>query len=410
MNYKSTIFCFFLLFHLSVGCEIVTVLYSDDFLEGVRVLGYSLVVAGVKLPKTVLVTKGVSSETISVLKKDGWNTEMVNAIRNPHHEEHGARNRLEFVFTKLAIWGRKSERVIYLDGDTIVTSDISELCFCNAQLSAVTRDVFFNAGVMVLTPSESLYQKMISSYNEVPSYNQGEQGFLNQMFPEFQACPYVDPLRGKIPENFSLCLRIPPFYNGDFGLYIARGARWEVDPLLKINTPKIIHFTMGPVKPWYYYSYVLGDSAQWKWYNLFKKVFKKEIPWRSVSAFLKGALPFIVLSIFVNLKTTITHSTQLNQWWICGVHMIAALVAFFVSTWVPFVHPFYNAMIMICIFVSVVMALFIPKKQTIYIIYLTFSCAWLAYCLLHPISLFIKPVLFVGWCLLTFSYVIQKVK
>jgi len=122
---------------------------------------------------------------------------------------------------------------------------------------------------MTLTPSSELHDNLLSLYQSTESYNQGEQGFLNLVFPEFQQCPYFDPRSAKIREarqsqHFSLtsisekvekdseierCYRLPPFYNGDFGLYVVRGDRWEVDPIFKRSHPKIIHYTMGPIKP-----------------------------------------------------------------------------------------------------------------------------------------------------------------
>lgn len=278
---------------LCFRCEVVSVLYNDDFAIGINTLGQSLKETNPDLPRTLLVTKQVSAHVVRELQvRGGWSVREVERLTNPHAEEEGARSHLNYVFTKLAIWGLvEFDRVIYLDGDTLVTDSIEELCYCDARLCAVTRDVYFNAGVMVLTPSAELHQDLLSLYQGTESYNQGEQGFLNLVFPEFQQCPYFDPRSANNayqPHNhqFSLssistaieknqeitrCYRLPAFYNGDFALYVVRGDRWEVDPIFERTHPKIIHYTMGPVKPWQWLSYLMGGDAFMDWFSVYKR-------------------------------------------------------------------------------------------------------------------------------------------
>lgn len=41
-----------------------------------------------------------------------------------------------------------------------------------------------NTGVFVAEPSERTYKEMLESYEDAPSYNRGDQGFLNYYFNE----------------------------------------------------------------------------------------------------------------------------------------------------------------------------------------------------------------------------------
>lgn len=289
-----TFLCFLFLIKSSLAfrCEVVSVLYNDDFEVGVRTLGQSLNDTNPYLHKTLLVTDDVSEWAIKRLRdQGGWNIEKATKLRNPHADEPGARSRLEFVFTKISIWNMEQfDRVIYLDADTLVTESIYELCQCEARICAVTRDVYFNAGVMVITPSKRLFNEMVSLYETTDSYNQGEQGFLNLVFPEFQRCSYLDTrsLESYAPEAYRFqkasissfieredrlhrCYRLPALYNGDFGLYVARGDRWEVDPLFDLEHPKIIHYTLGPFKPWSWPSYLVGGEAYGEWFSTYKQ-------------------------------------------------------------------------------------------------------------------------------------------
>ena len=97
-------------------------------------------------------------------------------------------------YSKIHAWSLiKYEKVVFLDADTIVTQNVDEL-FTFPELSA-TRDIgdTFNSGVMVLKPSTYTFQAMKDDYLNAPSYNQGDQGFLNWFFEgKFKeiACSY----------------------------------------------------------------------------------------------------------------------------------------------------------------------------------------------------------------------------
>jgi len=408
-------------------CEVVTVLYSDDFEVGVRTLGSSLDRTGIFLPRTVLVTSHVSQATIKALEKNGWSTEVVEAHVNPHNHERGARSRLNMVFTKLEVWGRTHtkhgepvRRMIYLDGDTIVTERIDELCHCEARLCAVTRDVYFNAGVMVLTPSPSLKEYMLDTYQQTPSYNQGEQGFLNRVFPEFQRCPYHDP-RDRHPikeeEELPQCLRLPPFYNGDLGLYVVRGNRWEVDPRMERDRPKVIHYTMGPAKPWHFYAYTVGQPAMWEWYSHYAEAYSSELTGKGVGV-LFILVPFVFgACMAINCSTKIQEITLPHvERYRLPITLFTLILALYggwvVAISVPFAHPYVSMLALYTVFYCMTtiffVAPFVPKERQANVLIALFALLIVVALLLvsesMPIAL--KPLLItVELCALWFLLV-----
>jgi alpha-N-acetylglucosamine transferase len=226
----------------------VSVLYHEEFMMGIRVLGSSLKRSQTPHDKYLLVTPNVPVSVVRVLEAEGWIVRQVQAIANPHGNHRLFLQRLNFVFTKLNIYRlTEYEKVVILDADTMLISNVDELFACN-DLCAVVRNGFFNAGVMVIRPSESLYKELTDLYQVLPSYNGGEQGFLNQWFSNFSFCPYFDEARllqrqqdpAKMDALANLdrehlnfkeverCGRLSTQYNGDVGLYYTNDASWFV--------------------------------------------------------------------------------------------------------------------------------------------------------------------------------------
>lgn len=102
----------------------------------------------------------------------------------------------------------------------------------------------------------NFFTALLSKYKEMPSYNGGEQGFMNRFFDTFdvnvsvnralslnlcrfmreglahlqplvQSCPLFDPQRP--PEDSTApasCARLPPVYNADVGIYFLHKLHW----------------------------------------------------------------------------------------------------------------------------------------------------------------------------------------
>ena len=122
---------------------------------------------------------------------------------------------------------------MFLDLDLLIVDNIDELF--DVPDFAAAPDGFpptmFNSGVMVLTPSKALLEDMLARVPSLPSYDEGDQGFLNSYFPDWFS---GDPRR-----------RLHPRYNtkGSFWCY----NKWGMEAIRPL---KIMHFAGCTMKPW----------------------------------------------------------------------------------------------------------------------------------------------------------------
>ncbi|KAL2600805.1 hypothetical protein AAZV13_10G132300 [Glycine max] len=199
----------------------VTLLYGDEFLLGVRVLGKSIRDTGSNKDMVVLVSDVVSDYANTLLQADGWIVEKISLLANPN---------------QLKIFNMTDyKKVVYFDADTIVVKNIEELFKCGK---------FF----MVVQPSATIFNDMMSKVKTLPSYTGGDQGFLNSYYSGFPNAHLFEPNLSPdmldtrpVPEME----RLSTLYNADVGLYMLAN-KWMVDE----NELRVIHYTLGPLKPW----------------------------------------------------------------------------------------------------------------------------------------------------------------
>ncbi|XP_010922963.1 inositol phosphorylceramide glucuronosyltransferase 1 [Elaeis guineensis] len=224
----------------------VTLLYGDEFLLGVRVLGKSIRDTGSTKDMVVLVSDGVSDHAKKLLRADGWIVEPISLLANPNQVRP---KRFWGVYTKLKIFNLTSYRkVVYLDADTIVLKNIDDLFNCGRFCANLKHSERLNSGVMVVEPSETVFKDMMSKVNSLPSYTGGDQGFLNSYYADFANAHLFEPYLSSdvinsrhVPEME----RLSTLYNADVGLYMLAN-KWMVDE----KDLRVIHYTLGPLKPW----------------------------------------------------------------------------------------------------------------------------------------------------------------
>lgn len=241
----------------------VTLLYGG-FLLGSRVLGRSLQEHDPDRDRVALCTKTISDLTKKVLKADGW---IIKHIPNIHSPYEGTSNRGDYFFgaySKLHVWNMTQyDRVIYLDSDMLVLSDISQLFNCGSFCAAFRHSDIFNSGVMVIRPSQEVFRDMIKVAPYTPSYDVGDQGFFNTYFKELVYGPFFNwsnTTRQQQP------MRLPAGLNADVGMYYIN-SRW----LIPHDDIRIIHYTMGPTKPWIWWTHFLFD-LNWEWTHVRKRL------------------------------------------------------------------------------------------------------------------------------------------
>ncbi|KAM0043281.1 putative glucuronosyltransferase [Helianthus debilis subsp. tardiflorus] len=239
----------------------VTLLYGDEFLLGVRVLGKSIRDTKTTRDMVVLVSDGVSTYAKKLLKADGWIVTPISLLQNPNQVRP---TRFWGVYTKLKIFNMTDyKKVVYLDADTIVVKNIDDLFKCGKFCANLKHSERLNSGVMVVEPSEELFKDMVSKVTTLYSYTGGDQGFLNTYYAGFESARVFDPnispeeLKSKpVPEME----RLSTLYNADVGLYMLAN-KWMVDE----KELRVIHYTLGPLKPWdWWTSWLLKPVDVWQ--------------------------------------------------------------------------------------------------------------------------------------------------
>ncbi|GAB2211427.1 hypothetical protein Droror1_Dr00024740 [Drosera rotundifolia] len=222
----------------------VSLLYGDEFLLGVRVLGKSIRDTGTTKDMVVLVSDGVSDYAEKLLAADGWIVEKISLLENPNQVRP---TRFWGVYTKLKIFNMTNyQKVVYLDADTIVIKSIEDLFKCGKFCANLKHSERLNSGVLVVEPSEKLFKDMVSKVKTMYSYTGGDQGFLNSYYVGFANAQLFDPEVSSdalkpVPEM----QRLSTLYNADVGLYMLAN-KWMVDE----KELRVIHYTLGPLKPW----------------------------------------------------------------------------------------------------------------------------------------------------------------
>mmetsp|Transcript_7207 Transcript_7207/g.44844 ORF Transcript_7207/g.44844 Transcript_7207/m.44844 type:complete len:557 (-) Transcript_7207:420-2090(-) len=257
-----------------------TLLYGDSFLLGVRVLGQSIRETGTR-KDLVCIASDASEDSIRTLEEDGWKVVVAETIQNPSTGPgHKFPKRFWGVYTKLSIFKLPYKKVIYLDADTIVVNSIEDAFECGGKMGFcvnLKHSEHMNTGVMVVSPSIQMFQLMMDNIATTPSYTGGDQGFIDNFFADFASAPVFQPeqvvddpqanakkervgvgLKGPMGVEM---LRLPAEYNADVGLYLFNSERWSI-PESKL---RVIHFTLGPIKPWNWWSsWLLKPGAQWQ--------------------------------------------------------------------------------------------------------------------------------------------------
>ncbi|EPS68223.1 hypothetical protein M569_06549, partial [Genlisea aurea] len=235
------------------GEAYVTLLYGDEFLLGVRVLGKSIRDSGSTKDMVALVSDGVSDYAKKLLQADGWIVRAISLLENPNQVRP---KRFWGVYTKLKIFNMTNYRkVVYLDADTIVVKNIDDLFKCHKFCANLKHSERLNSGVMVVEPSEDVFKDMIAKISTMYSYTGGDQGFLNSYFPDFANARIFDP-HAPIEEVKSRTVpemeRLSTLFNADVGLYMLAN-KWMVNE----EELHVIHYTLGPLKPWDWWTHWL---------------------------------------------------------------------------------------------------------------------------------------------------------
>lgn len=242
----------------------VTVISNgDSYVPGVEALGRSLQIHGTKEPMVVMATPDVPEAARRALHAEGWSIREVPPIENPSKEVLFPR--FGATFCKLRVWQlTEYDKVVFMDADTIALQNLDDL-FARPYFAAAP-DFFipdrFNSGVMVLDPSEETFGRMMDKLAREPSYDGGDQGFLNNFYPDW----YAMPVAHRLPAGYNLHHFIYQFLRGH--------------PVLKHTLERdarVVHYTVQ--KPWLASTTLTGGAEVW-WNAYYGAHPEKDASWR----------------------------------------------------------------------------------------------------------------------------------
>ncbi|MEP7125229.1 MAG: glycosyltransferase family 8 protein [Byssovorax sp.] len=233
----------------------VTLCNGEGYLPGVEALGSSLASSGTTEPKVLMVTPEVRMVTRDRLAAQGWIIREIAPIPNPNPATQRMLPRFSAAYTKLRAWQLTDfDKVVLLDADTLVMKNVDDL-FDRPELAAAP-DFFlpdrFNSGVMVIEPSESIFDRMIHALGHEQSYDGGDQGFLNLFFAGW----YASSIEHRLPTGYNIAHFIYQFMH-------SHASAWKTLQ----HEIKIVHYLVQ--KPWKSHPTLTGASDIW-WSAYFK--------------------------------------------------------------------------------------------------------------------------------------------
>ncbi|GMR32940.1 hypothetical protein PMAYCL1PPCAC_03135, partial [Pristionchus mayeri] len=236
----------------------VSTLTSESFTLPAKVLGYVLRELHPHIPYVVVVTEEISNETVDELRRHNIDVQRTEKIDTPYLADHKA---TKFQYTKIRLWSMTSySSLVHLDLDTLPLRPIDGLFKCGSFCAAIRHSDMMNTGVFVFKPSMEVYNDMVvkSSLQNYSSYDGGDQGFLNTYFPQTKRGPmFIENDTNQNPPCSFPYRPLSASFNYDIGMYYLNGGR-------ALLSPAIIHYTMGPMKPWKWWAYPLFDiNSHW---------------------------------------------------------------------------------------------------------------------------------------------------
>ncbi|XP_075512410.1 putative UDP-glucuronate:xylan alpha-glucuronosyltransferase 4 [Primulina tabacum] len=166
----------------------VTILHSSEaYVCGAIALAQSIILSNSTKELLLLADEHISPKSLAALRLAGWKTKQIQRIRSPFSQK-GAYN--EWNYSKLRAWQlQEYSKVLFIDSDFIVLKNLDHF-FVYPQLSAsLNGRHLFNSGLMLLEPSKCTFKTLMKKRLVVASYNGGDQGFLNEMFPWWHRLP-----------------------------------------------------------------------------------------------------------------------------------------------------------------------------------------------------------------------------
>ena len=239
-----------------MDAAVVTLISSSEgYPAGALAISAALEVLESELRRIVLVTPAVNAGIRELLRSAAWEVDEVPEIMcnqvmgagvTPDKYDIGIsyqqkRAKWLSTCTKFHAWALTSLRkVLFLDADTLVLKPVDALVDHPSAFAAAP-DTFpadqFNSGVMVITPSASVFEAL-KAWNRVNGTAEGgDQCLLNDFFGEWFYAAWDDATNGRLPWIFNVGAAQYPQYK-------------TLTKMQSRDEPAIVHFVGGESKPW----------------------------------------------------------------------------------------------------------------------------------------------------------------
>ncbi|KAL6132689.1 hypothetical protein ACLB2K_064928 [Fragaria x ananassa] len=167
----------------------VTILHSSEaYVCGAIALAQSIRRTNSTKDLILLVDNSITPTSIAGLQAAGWDVRQIQRIRSVFSQK-GSYN--EWNYSKLRVWQlTEYSKVIFIDADLLVLENM-DIFFTYPQLSAgLNHQHFFNSGLMVVEPSQCMFEYLMRKSFKIKPYNGGDQGFLNEIFTWWHRLPW----------------------------------------------------------------------------------------------------------------------------------------------------------------------------------------------------------------------------
>ncbi|BFG36973.1 hypothetical protein CerSpe_232470 [Prunus speciosa] len=167
----------------------VTILHSSEaYVCGAIALAQSIRQTNSTKDLVLLADHSITPSSIQGLTAAGWKIKQIERIRSAFARK-GSYN--EWNYSKLRLWQlTEYDKVIFIDADLLVLKNIDRF-FIHPQLSAVSNNkMLFNSGLMVVEPSNCMFEYLMRKTFKIKPYNGGDQGFLNEIFTWWHRLPW----------------------------------------------------------------------------------------------------------------------------------------------------------------------------------------------------------------------------
>ncbi|CAI9094900.1 OLC1v1030730C1 [Oldenlandia corymbosa var. corymbosa] len=157
------------------------------FICGAIVAAQSIRMSGSTKDLVVLVDEKMDKYHKNGLQMAGWEVRTIKGIRNPKARKEAYN---EWNYSKFRLWQLTDyDKIIFIDSDLLIRRNIDFLFTMPEITARGNHGTLFNTGVMVIEPSNCTFQLLMDHLYEFESYNGGDQGYLNEIFPWWHRMP-----------------------------------------------------------------------------------------------------------------------------------------------------------------------------------------------------------------------------